>query len=171
MLIFALCAAMPAYADDLTAAQSNCDSWRNAATAWPVAKSGQKAVLYLWSPRMVLSVQHAAQVQAVAQSLGLRWQPMYDPRVPATEIQAALQADAVSVQTRQTLAASTPLCDADLLAQEQTLRHFPTAWVYRLDAQLGWQQMGLPIVSAMPAAFWRLALAERESTLLPPSKK
>ena len=163
LLIRALicCMVMPAYADDLTAAQISCSSWSKVSAVWPVLHHEQGVLLYLWSPRMALSVQHAAQVRAVAQSLDLHWQPVHDPRIPSGEIHSSLQAPAVSLHARQTLATSAPLCDADLLAQGQTLRHFPIAWVYQQDSQLVWRQTGLPIVSAMPAMFWHSALLER----------
>lgn len=149
---------------DLLAAQASCPQWQAVAINWSVPAAGQRGILlYLWSPRMVLSVQHAAQMQAAAQSLGLRWQAMHDPRISAQEIASTLQAAAVSAQVRKVLDASVPLCDADLLAQGQTLRHFPAAWVYQQNATRGWLPRGLPIIGVMPLVFWRQAIAERQS--------
>jgi hypothetical protein len=122
-------------------------------------------LLYLWSPRMVLSVQHAAQVRQIAADAGWRWQAVRDPRVPADEGAAALKAAAPAAQAA--LQGSPALCDAALLAQGQSLRHFPTAWLWRFDAQTAWQQQGRPIVGVMPPAFWQQALAERWQGLKP----
>jgi hypothetical protein len=108
---------------------------------------------------MALSVLHAAEVAQVAQSHGLVWVAALDPRVPAGEAAAALAAAPPAVQAA--LAVHLPLCDASLLAQPQTLRHFPTAWVYGFSPERGWQVQGRPIVSAMPAEFWQQAIAER----------
>jgi hypothetical protein len=51
----------------------------------------QGALLYVWSPRMVLSAQHAASAQRQAQLQGLRFVPLHDAGVPQAEVQAALQ--------------------------------------------------------------------------------
>jgi hypothetical protein len=151
---------------DLRGAQASCSHWQAAASDWPAPAAGQRGVLlYLWSPRMVLSVQHAAQVRQIAVAAGLRWQAARDPRVPADEGAAALASASAVVQAA--LQGSPPLCDAALLAQGQSLRHFPTAWLWRLDAQTAWQQQGRPIVGAMPPAFWQQALAERLQGLKP----
>ncbi len=150
---------------DLSAARLSCPSFAPISATWaaPQAAAEQPAaaqLLYLWSPRMVLSLQHAAEVQAVAQALGLVWRVATDPRVPAAEIAAALAAAPPDAQAA--LAASEPLCDAQVLAQGQSLRHFPTAWVYIWAAGQGsWQRQPVPIVSAMPPGFWRQAVQER----------
>lgn len=151
---------------DLAAAQASCPQWQAVTAHWPVPTAGQgRVLLYLWSPRMVLSVQQAAQVQQVAAVQGLRWQAALDPRVPAEEAAAALAAASPAAQAA--LGTSPPLCDAALLVQGQSLRHFPTAWVWRFTAQAGWQVQGQPIVSAMPPAFWQQALAERLNSAKP----
>ena len=152
---------------DLRAAQASCPQWQALASDWPTPAAGQRGVLlYLWSPRMALSVLHAAEVAQVAQRHGLVWVVALDPRLPAGEAAAAFAAASSSVQAA--LQSSLPLCDASLLAQGQTLRHFPTAWVYGFSPARGWQVQGRPIVSAMPAEFWQLAIAERLQN--PPEK-
>ena len=50
----------------------------------------QGVLLYVWSPRMVLSAQHAASAQRQAQLHGLRFVPLHDAGVPQAEVQAAL---------------------------------------------------------------------------------
>lgn len=50
----------------------------------------QGVLLYVWSPRMVLSAQHAASAQRQAQLHGLRFAPLHDAGVPQAEVQAAL---------------------------------------------------------------------------------
>jgi hypothetical protein len=49
----------------------------------------QGVLLYVWSPRMVLSAQHAATAQRQAQLHGLRFVPLHDAGVPQAEVQAA----------------------------------------------------------------------------------
>lgn len=51
----------------------------------------QGALVYVWSPRMVLSAQHAASAQRQAQGHGLRFVPVHDAGVPQAELQAAQQ--------------------------------------------------------------------------------
>jgi hypothetical protein len=127
--------------------------------------SKQGALVYVWSPRMVLSAQQAAEVQQQATAAGLRWQPVHDAQVPADERLAALAklAHAYPASSRA-LQNSQPLCDAQLIARD-ALRHFPTAFVWRDAPQgealptRGWA--GTPIVGAMPAPFWAGALRER----------
>ena len=164
-----LCMARPTLAADLptnlspdfSAVQISCTHFHALDITWPAAvkKKGQGRLLYLWSPRMVLSVLHAAAVQQVARQQGLVWVAAADPRVPVDEWQAALAAAPAAAQ--MALRDSQPLCDVRLLAQAQTLRHFPTAWVYTFSPEAGWQVQGTPIVSAMPPAFWQEAVAER----------
>ena len=160
-------------ADDWLAAQLSCPAHQPIAQLFEQRglASDQPVLLYLWSPRMVLSVQHAHAVQQVAQSLGLQWLAVRDPRQPQAEAEAALAslpaAAAAAAAAAQALHPAQALCDQGLLMQAQTLRHFPTAWVFRREvvgesAAAVWQQRGLPIVSAMPAVFWRQAIKERQ---------
>ena len=150
----------PELRPDLQAAQLSCPQWQAVSVPHLSELASHQRLLYLWSPRMVLSVLHAHEVKQVAQDLGLQWQAASDPRVPAPELATAWAAMPAGVQTA--LAGSQPLCDAVLLAQGQSLRHLPTAWVLRWDAAgQRWQPQGLPIVSAMPPVFWRQAVHER----------
>lgn len=125
------------------------------------------SLVYVWSPRMVLSAQHAADAQQQAALAGLRWVAVHDPRVPADEHWAGLaQLARTHPASAQALEDSLPLCDAQLMARD-ALRHFPSAFIWRggavdgsaASATPGW--VGAPIVGAMPAVFWAMALRER----------
>ncbi len=122
---------------------------------------GSEALLYVWSPRMVLSAQHAGEVAAVAADLGMVFVPALPPQIEATESEQALAALAADWPTAaQALQASAPLCSAALQAKLRAVPHYPTAWLWRWQGGQ-WQQQGRRIISAMPPAYWRLALAER----------
>ena len=126
------------------------------------APADQAALLYVWSPRMVLAVQHAAAVRALARSLDLHWQPVHDPALAAEELQAALATQTHGPQRANyhALKDSQALCNADLIGQQHALRHFPTAYVlYAHDGKV--RIAGEAIVGAMPLAYWRLALQQR----------
>ncbi|MDO5653398.1 MAG: hypothetical protein Q4G39_04770 [Brachymonas sp.] len=120
-----------------------------------------KALLYVWSPRMVFSAVHAHEVQQVAQSLGLRFVPVHDGTLPAQEVSDALAvlpqrlpAGSV-VPDPHPLQASVPLC-APSLVERDAYRHFPTAWVVQ-DGSFH----PVPLVSAMPPRFWKMGLQQR----------
>ena len=126
------------------------------------APADQPALLYVWSPRMVLSVEHAGAVRGLARSLGLHWQPVHDPAIAAAELQAALESQMHGARRANyhALKDSQALCNADLIDQQHALRHFPTAYVlYSQDDEV--RIAGEAIVGAMPLAFWRLALQQR----------
>lgn len=121
----------------------------------------QPALLYVWSPRMVLSAVHADKVRAAAQKEGLRLVPVHDHRVPADEVAHAVDRLKQQVPAAaDALAGSLPLCSARLQEQD-AYRHFPTAWVVHHGAS-----HAAPLVAAMPAEFWRqgirLRMAEAE---------
>ena len=113
----------------------------------------QPVLLYVWSPRMVLSARHAAEVQQVATDLAIDWLAVHDGRVPDSEIQQARQT--LDAASQQALAHSQPLCAQELI-EADAYRHFPTAWL----VQQGRAETR-PLVSAMPAAYWRLGIEER----------
>jgi hypothetical protein len=124
-------------------------------------------LLYVWSPRMALSAQHAATAAQQAQANGLGLVALHDAQVGDAELGAALarmaQSSApVQQSSSAVLGRSLPLC-APALLERDAQRHFPTAWVL--------QRSGLhprPIVGAMPAQAWALSLQQR--TLGPDSK-
>ncbi len=120
----------------------------------------QGALVYIWSPRMVLSAQHAASAQRQALLHGLVFVPLHDGKVGAGEIQAALahmaqRGDAPLVASAQALATSQALCAASLQARD-ALRHFPTAFVVQ-SARVHRH----PIVGAMPEPAWAHSIAQR----------
>jgi hypothetical protein len=113
-------------------------------------------LIYVWSPRMVLSVTQAASAAEAARALGMDVLALHDAHVSHSEIQQALQAiQRTSPQTSRALQGSEPLCSASLLKAD-ALRHFPTAFV--LTAR-GTHRF--PIVGAMPPAAWRSSIAQR----------
>ncbi len=119
-----------------------------------------QALLYVWSPRMGLSAQHAASVQQQARVQGLRFVAVHDARVPADEVDAALRSMARSgvtalIHSASSLQQSEALC-ANALLERDALRHFPTAFVL-LPTGLHRQ----PIVGAMPPDAWGQSLQQR----------
>lgn len=142
-------------------------------------------LLYVWSPRMALSMQHAASAQRQAQLHGLRFLPVHDAKVPQAELDGARQsllrpsvssdlsgakdgaiaATALSMPPRpqeahsaEALAGSQPLCAASVLERD-ALRHFPTAFVLQASGIHRY-----PIVGAMPEAAWAHSIAQRLGT-------
>ena len=134
-------------------------------TAAHMTKDGSatphKALLYVWSPRMVFSAIHAHDVQQEAQALGLRFVPVHDGRLPPEEVAQALavlpqKLPAGSVAPNpHPLQSSQALCAPSLVARD-AYRHFPTAWVVQQGSF-----HPVPLVSAMPPQFWRLGLQQR----------
>jgi hypothetical protein len=119
-----------------------------------------KALLYVWSPRMVLSAQHAASVQQQAREHGLRFVAVHDARVLADEVHAALRSMVHSgvtalINSASSLQKSEPLC-ANSLLERDALRHFPTAFVLLPSGP-----HRHPIVGAMPPGAWAQSLEQR----------
>ena len=120
-----------------------------------------KALLYVWSPRMVFSAIHAHEVQQEAQALGLRFVPVHDGRLPPEEVAQALavlpqKLPVGSVAPKpHPLQSSQALC-APSLVERDAYRHFPTAWVVQQGSF-----HPVPLVSAMPPQFWRMGLQQR----------
>jgi hypothetical protein len=113
-------------------------------------------LLYVWSPRMVLSVTQAHLAQQAAQQLGLDFLPLHDTRVSISERDQALQAaQREHPAATQVLQGSQALCASDL-TNADALRHFPTVFV--LSAR---GTRLLPIVGAMPQSAWQIILTER----------
>lgn len=121
-------------------------------------RNSQAIVLYVWSPRMLLSAQHAQTVQRQAHELGMTWVALHDPRVGEAEITATrerLQRDGLAASS-QALRDSQPLCSGALESREAS-RHFPTALVMNAQGSLHPH----PIVGAMPRSAWRESLRLR----------
>jgi hypothetical protein len=124
----------------------------------------RKTLVYVWSPRMVLSAQHASAAQQQAQQMGLAFIALHDAQVPQAELSAAMQRMQHSDNTTWQRSASAlqhsqALC-APTLLQRDALRHFPTAFVLQ-GGSTGAVVHRHPIVGAMPDAAWASSLALR----------
>ena len=116
-----------------------------------------QALVYVWSPRMVLSALEAKNAAEQAKQLSYVFIPVVDGRLPVQEWQAALsRLQNLSPISAQVLASSQTLCAAGLI-NNLAYRHFPTAYLI-------WQgkTAGHPIVGAMPSEFWHMAIEQRQ---------
>ena len=90
------------------------------------------AVIYVWSPRMALSLLHADDVAEQARAAGLRFIPVVDSRVPEEEWRGALKAAETSRLSKlkylSVLQRSTSLC-ADRLTDLDAYQHFPSVFM------------------------------------------
>ena len=127
------------------------------------------SLIYVWSPRMVLSATQAHLAAEQARLLGLQFVPLVDGRIPAAEWQSALRAlsnlnTLKKVAETNKASAKSPTDDADVLSASQALcaaslidkdayLHFPTAFM----AQHG-QIHPQKLIGAMPANFWRMGM-------------
>ncbi len=133
-------------------------------------KSERGAVVYVWSPRMVYSVQQMHIASRAAATSGLDFIVVHDARVPEKELitfkdkssqppsRTEIKIDEQDLATPPylpILEASVPLC-AEKLLKSEALRHFPTAFI--VTAQGVHRQ---PIVGAMPPAAWQTSIAQR----------
>ena len=136
---------------------------------WAQLQSGSRATLvYVWSPRMVLSAHNAATAQAAADAQGVQFAAVHDGRLMPQEIvdalaQLAQHPDPKTRASAAALQASQPLC-SPLLVDRDALRHFPTAWlVQRNDAKVLPENdnQHYAMVGAMPGFAWDLSLRQR----------
>jgi hypothetical protein len=119
-------------------------------------RSQQGGLLYVWSPRMVLSATHAHLAADAAKAAGLKFVPLVDGRLPAAEWQSALRTLAnTQSKDAEALAASEPLCSPKLL-EKDAYAHFPTAFVSKSG-----EMHPNRLIGAMPAQFWALGIQER----------
>jgi hypothetical protein len=122
----------------LNAQASTC--FDEQALAQLVERSRSKPqLIYVWSPRAVLSVEQTELAQRSAASFGMDF--------------TAVHSSSTSDEPAGTR--SQALCAASLIERE-ALRHFPSAFVLS-QARIHPH----PIVGAMPAQAWRLSLKER----------
>jgi hypothetical protein len=123
-------------------------------------------LVYVWSPRMVLSAQHAGAVQRQAQHQGLLFVAVHDAQLPQAEVDAARSRmaasdDSATQRSAASLQDSLALC-AYALVQRDALRHFPTAFVLRSRSSNGPASVHRhPVVGAMPETAWAGSLAQR----------
>ena len=109
-----------------------------------IADSQHGALIYVWSPRMVYSVQNMETALRAAETSGLKFVALHDSRVPDSELPGLP-------------IASEAMCSQQLIAND-ALRHFPSAFVVN--------QHGIhrhAIVGAMPASAWASSIAQRLS--------
>jgi hypothetical protein len=119
-------------------------------------QSETTSLLYVWSPRMVLSATQAHLAADAAKAEGLAFVPLVDGRMPAAEWQSALRTLAATQPLdAAALAATQVLCSAKLL-EKDAYAHFPTAFV----AKSGDMHPNR-LVGAMPVQFWRQGIRER----------
>lgn len=128
-------------------------------------KTSPNSLIYVWSPRMVLSVTQAHLAAEQARILGLQFIPLVDGRIPTDEWQSALKKAVAVTQTHSKASVKTPADDATVLDTSQALcaislidkdayLHFPTAFVTQ-NGQIQAQKL----IGAMPANFWRMGMA------------
>ena len=150
-----------------------CFDDKNLTQLTPTRAEQRPVLIYVWSPRMVYSVQNMALASRAAAAAGMAFVALHDSRVPPDEltqmqppleqvfaqIHAPIKIDANTDRATPPFVSpanfSQPLCAKPLL-QREALRHFPTAFVLTtkgIHAQ--------PIVGAMPLAAWQLSLGER----------
>lgn len=156
-----------------SARAGTCFDDQNLAQLMPTRAEQRPVLIYVWSPRMVYSVQNMALASRAAAAAGMEFVVLHDGRVPPAELahmqppleQVIAQLHApIKIDANTDLATppfvspanfSQALCAKPLL-QREALRHFPTAFVLTtkgIHAQ--------PIVGAMPLAAWQLSLGER----------
>ncbi len=105
-------------------------------------------LIYVWSPRMVLSALEADSVARVAKAQNLRFLALHDARVDTEEIASTL-----AKLEHQALVNTQPLCSPRLISLE-AIRHFPTEFVVQLGTI-----HNVPIVGAMPEPQLQRAIA------------
>lgn len=121
-----------------------------------LVSNSRPSLIYVWSPRMVLSVTQTHLAAEQAKSLGLQFVPVVDGRLPASEWQAALSNMAANPAVdAYVLRASEPLCSPQLIEKDAYV-HFPTAFVLQ-NGQIHPQKL----VGAMPANFWHMGIIAR----------
>jgi hypothetical protein len=121
-------------------------------------QSGSGSLLYIWSPRMALSATQAHLAADAAKAAGLKFVPLVDGRVPASEWQSALRTLATNQpQDAEALATSDQLCSPKLI-EKDAYAHFPTAFV----AKSG-EMHPNRLIGAMPIQFWAQGIRERLS--------
>ena len=114
------------------------------------------SLLYVWSPRMVLSATQAHLAADAAKAAGLTFLPLVDGRLPASEWQSALRTLAVTQpKDAEILATTEPLCSPKLV-EKDAYAHFPMAFVVK-SGELHPNRL----IGAMPEQFWAQGIQER----------
>ena len=116
----------------------------------------QGSLLYVWSPRMVLSATQAHLAADAAKAAGLKFVPLVDGRLPAAEWQSALRTlAATQPKDAEALAATESLCSPKLI-EKDAYAHFPTAFVVK-SGEIHPNRL----IGAMPGQFWAQGIQER----------
>ena len=123
------------------------------------------SVIYVWSPRMALSVLHADDVAQQARTAGLAFVPVVDGRIPEAEWQSALtRPNSPTPNSGTSLRASQPACAARLAALD-AYQHFPSVYLVA-----GGQLQAQKWTGAMNASTWGKAfMAGLRAALVLPS--
>jgi hypothetical protein len=117
------------------------------------------ALIYIWSPRMVLSALEAGNVAEAAKAKKIRFIALHDTRVGTREIAATL-----SKLNHLALIDSQALCSPRLISLE-AMRHFPTAFIVR-SGSLNTH----PLVGAMPQEQLQHAIEMKQQQALAPTQ-
>lgn len=97
-------------------------------------KSKKQGFIYVWSPRMVYSVQEMKRYQKVAADLHIEFVPVLDPQVPSSEALAALKTLSPELPKERRLASqdiSIKRMDSVELYMRDTTLHFPSLIVFK----------------------------------------
>jgi hypothetical protein len=167
LMLFCKIGLMPAYAD--TPIQAPTQVFIQSPSAInPSCFSDQdlsnthQALIYVWSPRMVLSALEANNAAEQARQFSYAFIPVVDGRLPEQEWQAALSSlKNLAPLSAQVLATSQALCATGLI-HNLAYRHFPTAYLVEQG-----KTAGHPIVGAMPSEFWHMAIEQRRMLAAP----
>jgi hypothetical protein len=150
---------------------SECFDDKNLSKLHVKNNQNRGTLIYVWSPRMVYSVQNMNLASRAAAAAGLDFVVLHDMRVPSDELLRSRIAasrpstwpsaagerepDLATPPYVSLIDSSRPLC-APQLIERDALRHFPTAFV--INAQGIHPQ---PIVGAMPWHAWASSLDQR----------
>ena len=115
-----------------------------------------KSLLYVWSPRMVLSATQAHLAAESAKASGLQFVALVDGRIPIDEWQSALQTLAKSQAVDAEILAHSQILCAPKLIEKDAYAHFPTAFVVK-SGHIHPNRL----IGAMPANFWLQGIEER----------
>lgn len=119
-------------------------------------QSPQSSLLYVWSPRMVLSATQARLAAESAKALNVQFVPLVDGRIAASEWQSALRTLATTQPMDAEVLATTQVLCSEKLIEKDAYTHFPTAFVVK-SGEIHPNRL----IGAMPANFWQQGINER----------
>ena len=119
-------------------------------------QSPQSSLLYVWSPRMVLSATQARLAAESAKALNVQFVPLVDGRIAASEWQSALRTLATTQPMDAEVLAATQVLCSEKLIEKDAYTHFPTAFVVK-SGEIHPNRL----IGAMPANFWQQGINER----------